>query len=325
MPPFFKIGFSIGSLLKPKEVIDFSISANKKENTHSIWAPESWGKEAFSILGAISQVTERVHLGTSIINIYSRTPATIAMGAISIDNLSNNRMILGLGASTPAIIQNLHGIRYQEPIQRMKEYIESLRSLFKSNEKTNYNGKIVKIKNFAISEKSRSQIPIYIAAVNEKMIRIGLEYADGLLLYLRPRSEIKNLIGEIKHKKNIIKNLVLITSISNKEPEKAKERVSKTLAFYLSVGKVYYDFLSNTEYKIEVEEIFKEYHNHGLERASQKVTCKMLDDFVIYGSVNDCKDQIKKFVKIGIDLPILQINPIINYNGELDYRDFLEI
>jgi 5,10-methylenetetrahydromethanopterin reductase len=51
----------------------------------------------------------------------------------------------------------------------------------------------------------------------------------------------------------------------------------------------------------------------------------MLDDFVIYGSVNDCRDQIKKFVKIGIDLPILQINPIINYNGELDYRDFLEI
>ena len=95
-----KIGFSIGSLLRSKDVLDFSSLADKNENIDSIWAPESWGKEVFSILGAISQVTERVKLGTSIINIYSRTPATIAMGAISIDELSNNRMIVGLGAST---------------------------------------------------------------------------------------------------------------------------------------------------------------------------------------------------------------------------------
>jgi alkanesulfonate monooxygenase SsuD/methylene tetrahydromethanopterin reductase-like flavin-dependent oxidoreductase (luciferase family) len=323
-----KIGYSIGSILKIKDALYFSSEIYKKENTHSIWTPESWGKEAFSMLGAISQVTKKVKLGTSIINIYSRTPATIAMGAISIDNISDNGIIVGLGASTPAIVENLHGIRFHQPIQRMKEYIESLRLLFNSKEKINYEGKIVKIKDFAILEKSKSYIPIYIAAVNKKMIQLGLEYADGLLLYLRPYNEIKSLMDQINknNKLNFCKSLVLITSISNKKPQKAKERVAKTLAFYLSVGKVYYNFLSGIEeYKAEVEEIFKEYHNHGLQRATERVTSKMLDDLVVYGSVNDCKNQIKRFVKTGIDLPILQINPIIDDMGELDYKDFLEL
>jgi len=320
-----KIGFSIGSLLSPKDAIDFSSLADKKENVDSIWAPESWGKESFSILGAISQATERVKLGTSIINIYSRTPATIAMGAISIDKLSNNRMVVGLGASTPAIIENLHGIRYKDPLLRMKEYIQSLRLLFKTNEKTNYNGKIIKIKNFAISEKSRENIPIYIAAVNKKMIHMGLNNADGLIFYLRPYNEIKDIVNHINNKLNFNKCLVLITSVSNKDPQQAKDRAAKTLSFYLAVGKVYYNFLLTSKFKSEAEEIFKEYYNHGIERASQIVSSKMLDELAVYGSINDCKNQIKRFKNLGIDLPILQINPIKDNNGKLNYKDFLEL
>jgi len=320
-----KIGFSLGSLLKTKNVIDFSSKIDEREHIDSVWVPEAWGREAFSILGAMSQVTKKVKLGTSIINIYSRTPATIAMGAISIDNLSNNRMIIGLGASTAAIVENLHGSKYNNPINRMKEYIQSLKLLTQSEENTNYNGKIVKIKNFKILEKSRSVIPIYIAAVNKKMILTGLKYADGLLFYLRPIDEIKNLLYEIKKQFKIKTSLVLITSVSNKEPQKARERAAKTLAFYISVGKVYYDFLLKTEYKLEVEKIYKEYHNHGLESSVENITTKMLDDFVIYGSVNDCNYQIKRFINTGIDLPILQINPIEDKDGELNYKDFLEL
>ncbi|MBA3750801.1 MAG: LLM class flavin-dependent oxidoreductase [Nitrosopumilus sp.] len=320
-----KIGFSMGSLLKTKNVIDFSSKIDELEHIDSLWIPETWGREAFSILGAMTQVTKRVKLGTSIINIYSRTPATIAMGAISIDNLSNNRMIIGLGASTAAIVENLHGFKYNNPINRMKEYIQSLKLLTQSKENIDYNGKIVKIKNFKILEKSTSVIPIYIAAVNKKMILTGSKYADGLLFYLRPIDEIKNLLHDLKRQFKIKSFLVLITSVSNKEPQKARERAAKTLAFYISVGKVYYNFLLKTEYKLEVEKIYKEYHNHGLESSVKNITSKMLDNFVVYGSVNDCNYQIKRFINTGIDLPILQINPIEDKNEEMNYKDFLEL
>jgi 5,10-methylenetetrahydromethanopterin reductase len=321
----YKIGFSIGSLLKTKNVIDFSSNIDKNENIDSLWVPESWGKEAFSTLGAISQVTTKVKLGTSIINIYSRTPATIAMGAISIDNLSNNRMIIGLGASTSTIVENLHGIEYKNPLIRMKEYIQSLRLLIKSQNKTNYDGKIVKIKDFKILEKSRTEIPIHIAAVNKKVIELGLKYADGILFYLRPLNELGSVLSDIKNKSKSNTSLVLITSVSNTEPQKAKERVAKTLAFYISVGKVYLDFLLKTDYKIEVEKIYRDYHNHGLERAIENISTNMLDDFVVYGTINDCNNQIKRFIDMGIDLPILQLNPINDKNGELNYKDFLKL
>jgi len=319
-----KIGFSIGSLLQTKNVVEFSSTVDKLEHIDSIWVPESWGKEAFSTLGAISQVTSNVKLGTSIINIYSRTPATIAMGAISIDKLSDNRMIIGLGASTAAIVENLHGLKYSDPLERMKEYIQSIRSLIHSQEKTSYSGNIVKINNFKILENTGTQIPIYIAAVNKKMINIGLKFADGLLFYLRPMNEIKNLIYDLKEKKTHL-SLVLITSVSNKEPQKAKKRAAKTLAFYISVGKGYYDFLSRTEFKVEVDKIYKDYHNHGIERSIENIPTKMLDNLVVYGSVNDCNYQIKSFIDTGIDLPILQINPIKDKNGQLNYMDFLEL
>src|SRR5919112_1524382 len=317
-----KIGFSIGSLLQTKNVVEFSSAIDKLEHIDSIWVPESWGKEAFSTLGAISQVTSNVKLGTSIINIYSRTPATIAMGAISIDKLSNNRMIIGLGASTAAIVENLHGLKYSEPLERVKEYIQSIRSLIHSQEKTSYSGNIVKINNFKILENSGTQIPIYIAAVNKKMINIGLKFADGLLFYLRPINEIKNLIHDLKKQIKTHLSLVLITSVSNNEPQKAKKRAAKPLAFYISVGKAYYDFLSRTEFKIEVDKIYKDYHNHGIERSIENIPTKLLDNLVVYGSVNDCNYQIKKIIDTGIDLPILQINPIEDKNGQLNYMDF---
>jgi alkanesulfonate monooxygenase SsuD/methylene tetrahydromethanopterin reductase-like flavin-dependent oxidoreductase (luciferase family) len=320
-----KIGFSVGSLLQTKNVIEFSSAIDKFEHIDSIWVPESWGKEAFSTLGAISQVTSNVKLGTSIINIYSRTPATIAMGAISIDKLSNNRMMIGLGASTAAIVENLHGIRYSDPLERMKEYIQSIRSLIHSEEKTSYSGNIVKIKNFRILDNAGMLIPIHIAAVNKKMINIGLKFADGLLFYLRPINEIKNLIYDLRKKIETHLSLVLITSVSNKEPQKAKNRAAKTLAFYISVGRTYYDFLSKTEFKVEVDKVYKDYHNHGVARSIENIPTKMLDDLVIYGSVNDCNYQIKKFINTGIDLPILQINPIEDENGQLNYKDFLDL
>ena len=118
---------------------------------------------------------------------------------------------------------------------------------------------------------------------------------------------------------------MLITSVSNKEPLKAKERAAKTLAFYISVGSVYYNFLRKTDYKIEVEKIYKEYHTRGLENSIEYISTNMLDDFVIYGSVNDCQNQIKRFINTGIDLPILQINPIKDNDGKLNYKEFLEL
>jgi 5,10-methylenetetrahydromethanopterin reductase len=322
-----KIGFSIGSLLKAKEILEFVSIVDKNENIHSIWAPESWGKEVFSTLGAISQVTNRMKIGSSIVNIYSRTPATIAMGGITLDSLSNERAILGLGTSTSVLVQNLHGIKFEKPLVRMKEYVQSIKLLLKSK-KVNYYGKTVNIKDFKLLEHSRDDIPIYVAAVNSGMIGIAKKYADGVILYLKPKEELKVLIENIKFEnqnQNFIKALVIITSVSNKTPKKAVDRAARTLAFYISVGSIYYDSLIKTKYKSEVEKIYYDYNKYGIGESIKNITDEMLNDLVIAGSINDCNSQIKRVRKIGIDLPILQMNPIKDTSNNLDYKDFTDL
>ncbi|MDN5845792.1 MAG: LLM class flavin-dependent oxidoreductase [Candidatus Nitrosocosmicus sp.] len=322
-----KIGFSIGSLLKSKDILKFASIVDKNENIHSIWAPESWGKEVFSTLGAISQVTNRAKIGTSIVNIYSRTPATIGMGGITLDNLSNKRAILGLGTSTSVLVENLHGIRFEKPLIRMKEYIQSIRLLLKPN-KVNFHGQTVNIKNFKLLEHSRDNIPIYAAAVNPGMINVAKKYADGIILYLKSKDELKMVIENIKieNRNQEFKNaVVIITSVSNKDPAKASLRAARTLAFYISVGRIYYESLIKTKYGSTVEKIHNDYNKYGLEEAIRNITDEMLNDFVIAGSVNDCNSQIKRWKKIGIDLPILQMNPVKNNNGILNYEDFTEL
>ena len=322
-----KIGYSIGSLLELKEILEFASIVDKNENIHSIWAPESWGKEVFSTLGAISQVTNRVKIGTSIVNIYSRSPATIGMGGITLDTLSNRRVILGLGTSTSVLVENLHGIKFEKPLIRMKEYVQSIKLLLKSKYVT-YHGQTVNIKNFKLLEHSRDDIPIYVAAVNPGMINMATKYADGIILYLKPKDELKMAIKNIKFKnqnQEFMKAFVIITSVSNKDPSLASLRAARTLAFYISVGRIYYESLVKTKYKSTVERIYYDYNKYGLTESMRNITDEMLDDFVIAGSINDCNSQIKRWKKIGIDLPILQMNPVKDNNGNLNYKDFTEL
>lgn len=322
-----EIGFSIGSLLKSKDILKFASIVDKNENIHSIWAPESWGKEVFSTLGAISQVTNRVKIGTSIVNIYSRTPATIGMGGITLDNLSNKRAILGLGTSTSVLVENLHGIKFEKPLIRMKEYVQLIKLLLKPN-KVNFHGQTVNIKNFKLLEHSRDDIPIYVAAVNPGMINVAKRYADGIILYLKSVDELKMVIENVKFENRnqaFKKAVVIITSVSNKDPVKASLRAARTLAFYISVGRIYYESLIKTKYESVVEKIHNDYNKYGLEESIKNVTDEMLNDFVISGSINDCNSQIKRWKKIGIDLPILQMNPVKDYNGNLNYKDFTEL
>ncbi len=168
-----RVGYSLGPLLSTHDLLRCAKMADERENVDSIWVPESWGRESFSSLGAISQLTNKVRLGTSIVSIYSRTPATIAMAATTLDMLSGNRTVIGLGVSTPALVENWHGVDFDRPASRIREYLECVRLMIKG-ERVNYSGTFFKINNFKIlHQPGRKHIPIFMAAVNKKMVSIG--------------------------------------------------------------------------------------------------------------------------------------------------------
>lgn len=319
-----KLGYSLGPLLSMREILLCAKMADQQENVDSLWVPESWGRESFATLGAISQVTRKVSLGTSIINIYSRTPAIVAMAATTLDMLSDNRTIIGLGASTAAIVENWHGLKFNRPASRMKEYIECLR-LMTRGEKVKYNGEFFQINNFKIlHQPQRANIPIFMAAVNKKMVSMASKLADGILLYLRPLEELKRTATEIKQAskgKSFEIACSFICAMSNKEPEKARARAATTLAFYIAVGEYYSKFLADNGFKIEVEDITAEYRKGGAHNAAKYVSDRMLSSLVICGSSEECRESLSKFLATGITLPIIQFNPI--GDSESSFKEML--
>ena len=305
-----RIACSLGSLLSVEEVLQCTELVSKTK-IDSIWIPETWGMENFSMLGAVANNTNTQKIGSSIINIYSRSPSTIAMGSATIDTLSNGRLILGLGTSSVPIVEDFHGEKFENPVQRMREYVEIIR-LSLTKKQINYSGKIFNLKNFTLLiDPKRKSIPIYLAAINEKMVNLCWEIADGVIFYLRPLDEMKKTISKMQSQKNIDVACQIITCISN-DSEEAIQRAKKTVAFYVSVGKIYRDFLANNGFKNETNNIFEEFKKSGFKSNHELVTDSMLNSLCISGSPEEAKIQLEKFRNTGINLPIIQFNPIGN-------------
>jgi len=311
-----RLSYSLGSLLTVEQVLACSKKLNELK-PDTVWIPETWGMENFSMLGLASRENKFSKIGSSIINIYSRSPSLIAMGAATVDAISNKRLVLGLGTSTQPLVEDFHGDKFERPLKRMNECVEIIR-LILSGKVVNYSGKIFSLKNFSLLIKPpRYVIPIYLAAVNQKMVELTWKIADGVIFYLRPKNEIKSTLASMQNQKKIDASLQIITCV-NEDSEKAMIRAKKTLAFYVSVGKIYREFLASNGFENETKNIFEEYEKNGLQNNHEFVPESMVNELCIAGTSDECRIQLKQFRETGIDLPIIQFNPTDNVEDSFD-------
>ena len=311
-----RLSYSLGSLLTIEQVLECSKKLDKLK-PDTVWIPETWGMENFSMLSLVSKENLTSKIGSSIINIYSRSPSLIAMGAVTVDTISNGRLILGLGTSSQPLVEDFHGSKFEMPVKRMEEYVKIIRLIF-AGKIINYSGEFFTLKNFSLLIKPpRNNIPIYLAAVNQKMVELAWNIADGVIFYLRPKNELKSTLATMQAKKKIDASIQIITCV-HPDSEKAINRAKKTLAFYISVGKIYREFLASNGFENETKNIFEEYKKTGLKNNSELVPESMVKELCISGTPDECKKQLQGFYETGIDLPIIQFNPIDNVQESFD-------
>ena len=139
------------------------------------------------MLTALACHTSRIQIAAGIANVYSRTPALVAQCAATLDEVSGKRAILGLGTSGAKVIRDWHGVPYDRPMQRTREYIEIVR-LALSGQRVNYDGEIYRLRDFRIAAKPpRPDTPIFVASLGPKNVRLTGELADGWApLYVSP-------------------------------------------------------------------------------------------------------------------------------------------
>ncbi|MCV7199245.1 LLM class flavin-dependent oxidoreductase [Mycobacterium angelicum] len=168
------------------DTVVFAVEAEKL-GLDVCWVAEAWGTDAPSALGYIAARTQRMLLGSGVIQAGTRSPVLIAQTAITLANLSSGRFLLGLGASGPQVIEGLHGVSFSRPLARVAEIVDIVRQAF-TGAKISYSGKEFQIPRpggeavpMRLSARPEFAIPVYLAALSPAMLRLTGRIADGWL------------------------------------------------------------------------------------------------------------------------------------------------
>ncbi|MBZ0293349.1 MAG: LLM class F420-dependent oxidoreductase [Anaerolineae bacterium] len=182
------IGYSGRKVSLPLDLIQEA----DRLGVYAAWTSEAWGSDAVTPLAWIGAQTERIHLGTAIMQMPARTPAMTAMTALTLDSLSNGRFLLGLGLSGPQVVEGWHGQPYGKPLRKTREYVQILRQIFARSGPLRYEGDYYQIpyqgadatglgKPLKSMLHGRDDLPIYLAAIGPKNVELAAEIADGWL------------------------------------------------------------------------------------------------------------------------------------------------
>lgn len=158
----------------------------------SVWTAEAWGSDAITPLAWIAAQTTKIKLGTAIMQMQARTPAMCAMQAMTVDQLSNGRIIVGLGPSGPQVIEGWHGLAFGKPLKRTREYIAIMRQIFAREKPVEFQGEYYQMpykgagstgfgKPLRSILHGRTDIPIYTATISPKGVETAAEIADGFI------------------------------------------------------------------------------------------------------------------------------------------------
>src|SRR6478609_973242 len=189
----------------PREAAD-QITSWEKAGLDTVWIAEAYGFDSPTLMGYLAAKTETVEIGSAILNIYSRPPSALLQTAAGLDNVSQGRAIIGLGASGPQVIEGFHGVPYDKPLGRTKEIIDLIRRGLRRETLVHDGiftlplpegqgtglGKPLKL----LTKPQRPTVPLYIAALGPKSVEGAATYADGWLPFLFLPEKAKDVWGD---------------------------------------------------------------------------------------------------------------------------------
>ena len=240
-----KLGLGIGPLGPPGGARLVAL-AKEAENLgyDTIWAPEIYGADCFTPLTWIGAHTERINLGTSIMQISARTPASAAMHAVSLDHLSGGRLILGIGVSGPQVVEGWYGQPYPKPLARTREWVAIFRRIVAREGPVSFNGdhyqlplpggtglgKPLKL----ILHPARERIPVYLGAEGPRNVALGAEICDGWIpMFLSPHRMMRQYETAMRIRSKDFEIAAAVTVIIDDDVQRALDQIKRNVGFYV--------------------------------------------------------------------------------------------
>ena len=311
-----RIGIALGAMHdRPFAEVAAFAKAAEANGYDAIFVPEAWGRDAFVTLGALARVTERITLGTGIVNVYSRTPALLAMAAITLDELSGGRAIVGLGTSGQRVVEGWHGVPMTRPLRRLRETTEAVRAIV-AGSRRGYAGETLSVApGFAVGlARPRERIPIYHASLAPRAIRQCAEVADGWLPYFASPETLRRDIAAIDdalraagRERASFTVAPLVPALVSDDPG-ARAVVKRHLAFYIGgMGRFYREAVTRHGFGAVAETILRRWDARERDAAAAAVSDELLDAFAVVGTAEHCRERIAAYRAAGADLPVIAL------------------
>lgn len=281
---------------------------------------ETWGLSQIPWLAVLARETRRIGIGSSIINIFSRTPAAIAQDFAALDVISGGRAVLGLGSSATAVIEQFVGLPFDRPLTRMREYIEVFKLLTRG-ERLRYEGDIFHFeRGFTLDyTRPRAEIPVYVASITPKSIRQTAEVADGIMPLHWPTQRFPTLRRELDEAATAAgrapEALTIMPHTStwildgrNDEAQWAAAR--DHLSHYINrMGDFYWQLFERHGYEAEVQASRAAAKERDRAGAAAAISDRMIRDIDVIGSVEAVREQLQERSRLGADVQLLKKLP----------------
>jgi F420-dependent oxidoreductase-like protein len=309
-----RLGFYMGYAqpgTNPLELLELARDAERL-GYDSAWAAEAWGVDAVTPLAWLGAQTERLKLGTAIMQLPGRSPANAAMTAATLDLLSGGRFLMGLGTSGPQVVEGWHGQEWGKPLGKTREYVEIVRTVLRRERLEHHGvhydipvqggtglGKPLKL----MARPLRADIPIYLAAIGPKAVEQAFEIADGWLpIFWSP--EQARTVFPVDRARDAFDIAPSAPALVTDDVESGRAMLKEYYSFYIggmgARGQNFYnDLFTRYGYEAEAREIQDLFLVGKQREAAAKVPDAFVDAVALVGSVERIRDRLAAWRESG--------------------------
>jgi len=289
--------------------VDLCVRAESLGYT-DVWSAEVNGADGFTPLAAVAVQTSSVRLGLALAPVYTRPPALTAMSAAAVQGLSGGRFVLGVGASSPAIVEGWMGMTLDRPARRVREYVEALRRAL-AGEKVTYAGETLRLDGFRLGVDPGGPVPVMIGALGPAMCRLAGRIADGVLFFLMTPEGVARALREVAAGAEETGrdpgdlDVFIRLPVAVDEPEDVVRFLGRRLLTGYAVTPAYNASLRRQGFESEAAAIAEAWSGGERDRATRAFTDEMFERLFVFGDAEACRGRIEDYRAAGVQTPVI--------------------
>lgn len=274
------------------------------------YLPETWGRDAVTTLALAAERTETIALGTSILNVYSRSPALVGATAATLQEAADGRFRLGIGPSGPAVIENWHGVDFGNPLRRTREYVDVIRQVLSGAEVT-YEGEYVDLQGFRLRCAPPDPAPpVEVAGMGPKAVELAGRFGDGWHALLFTPDGLRDRLDDLARGAELgdrdpddLRTVLSLTCCVLEDGDRARELARRHLAFYVGgMGTYYRDALARQGFEERATAVHDAWQRGDREAALAAFDDDLLDRLAVCGTPAEAEAALDRFAAVdGLD------------------------